>query len=109
MPAAARPAAFQILFATAHHAGASAAPFAADLAELSSSALRAAGREDAATRLAAAKLLTALLAGDESVHASLTGSWKGIADAVRAVASMDASVELRSMCTKLARALGAHA
>jgi hypothetical protein len=101
-----RPAAFQVLFATAHHAGAAAAPFARDLAELACGVLRAAGREDAPTRLGAAKLLTALLAADDAVLSELAGSWRAVGDAVRAVAAMDASQELRAVCETLARALG---
>lgn len=108
MPAYARTACFQVLFATTHHAGVEAAPFASDLAELAAAALRAAGREDAATRLAAAKLLTALLAADDAVLTALAGSWRAIGDAVRGVSALDADAELRGVCETLSRALGAH-
>jgi hypothetical protein len=106
VPPVARPAVFQVAFATAHHGGAATAPFAAELAELAAAALRSAGREHADTRLGAAKLLTALLGADEAVLSALAGSWQTVGDAVRGVAAMDASPELRAVCETLSRALG---
>ena len=109
VPPDARPAAFQMLFATAHHAGAAAAPAAAELADVTCAALRASSRESAPARLAAAKLLTALLAGDDAVQRALAGSWRSVAEAVSSVAAMDASAELRAVCQTLSAALGAQA
>jgi hypothetical protein len=40
------------------------------------------------------------------VLTALAGSWRAVGDAVRGVAAMDASAELRSVCETLARALG---
>ncbi len=109
MPPTARAGAYQLLFATAYHVGAQAAPFASDLVALATRTLRASSQEDAATRIAAAKLLTALLGGDAAVVEALAGSLPAVAAAVRDVACMDASAELRAVCETLARALGENA
>ena len=108
VPPEARPAALQVLFATVHHVGPHAAPFADALAGLAAAKLRASGRESGPARLAAAKLLTALLAADEAVLTALSGSLGEITDAVRSVAGMDADPELRAVCETLARALTAR-
>ena len=108
VPPEARPAALQVLFATVHQVGPHAAPYADALAGLAAAKLRASGRESGPARLAAAKLLTALLAADEAVLTALSGSLGEITDAVRSVAGLDADPELRSVCETLARALTAR-
>ena len=106
MPPAARAGAYQLLFVVAHHAGAQCAPFAADLAELAARTLRSSAAEQPDTRIAAAKLLTALLGGEAAVTQALAGSLRAVAEAVRDVARLDACAELRGVCETLARALG---
>lgn len=108
VPPEARPAALQVLFATVHHTGVHAAPYADELAVLAAARLRASARESAPARLAAAKLLTALLAADEAVLTALSGSLAQVTDAVQSVAGMDADPELRAVCETLARALTAR-
>ena len=104
----ARPAALQVLFATVHHVGPHAAPYADALACLAAAKLRASGREGGGARLAAAKLLTALLAADETVLTALSGSLGAVTEAVSSVAGLDADPQLRAVCETLARALTAR-
>lgn len=108
MPIEARPAGLQVLFATVHHVGVHAVPFADELAGLAAAKLRASGRESGAARLAAAKLLTALLAADEAVLTALSASLGAVTDAVQSVAGLDADPSLRAVCETLARALTAR-
>jgi hypothetical protein len=104
----ARASAFQVLFTTVHAAGGAAAPFAAQLASVAVASLQAArGREGEAARVGAAKLLAALLACEECLKVVVDDKQLlRIAAALRGVAAMDESAELRSICEQVARFTG---
>jgi len=105
LAADARTAAFQVLFVTAHSAGAHAAPFAARMAGLACAAVQARAEEEG-TRLAALKLLSALMAGEQAVAQEVAPALPTILASVRGVAGLDASAELRSLAEKVMKCVG---
>ncbi|XP_059462765.1 uncharacterized protein LOC132191689 isoform X2 [Corylus avellana] len=93
-----RAACIQVLFSAVYHLKSAVLPYSSDLLKLS---LKALGKESEKERMAGAKLVASLLASDDVILESISGSLLEARSVLSSISLTDPSLKLRKVCKKL--------